>query len=93
MQIRNDAAVPLPANEFYIHDLVGCVVTTQDGRVLGELNAVLLGPANDIYVVGRGKEEILLPAIKDVIANVDIAARRITVTLTPGLLPDEAEEA
>ena len=92
VQVRDDEAIVLPENEFYIHDLIGCKVVTADGRELGSVTSVLSGPANDVYVVGSGKEEILLPAIKDVIQNVDIAARRITVTLTPGLLPDEAEE-
>ena len=93
VQVRDDQAVVLPANEFYIHDLIGCEVVTEEDRILGEVTAVLTGPANDVYIVGQGKEEILLPAIKEVIKNVDIASRRITVTLTPGLLPNEAEEA
>ena len=93
VQVRDDQAVTLPDNEFYIHDLIGCEVIAQENRLLGKVTAVLIGPANDVYVIGQGKDEILLPAIKDVIKNVDISARQITVTLTPGLLPEEAEEA
>ena len=91
--IRSDQTITLPANEFFIHDLIGCEVVTDEGRALGELTAVLTGPANDVYIIGQGKDELLLPAIKDVIKNVDIPNRRVTVTLTPGLLPNEAEEA
>ncbi len=93
VQVRDDQTMTLPANEFYIHDLIGCAVVTDEGRALGELTAVLTGPANDVYIIGSGKNELLLPAIRDVIQTVDVAARRITVTLTPGLLPNEAEEA
>jgi 16S rRNA processing protein RimM len=92
VQIRPVEAVRLPANEFYIHDLVGCEVVTADGRLLGSLTSVLRGGANDVYVVGSGKEEILLPAIKEVVQTVDMAARRIVVTPTLGLLPGEAED-
>jgi ribosomal 30S subunit maturation factor RimM len=46
-----------------------------------------------VYVIGRGKNEILLPAIREVVQSVDIDARRIVVTPTPGLMPGEAEEA
>jgi 16S rRNA processing protein RimM len=91
VQIRGQEAVQLPANEFYIHDLIGCEVVTSEGRLLGPLNQVLRGPANDVYVIGSGKNEILLPVIREVVRNVDMVGRRITVTPTPGLLPEEPE--
>ncbi len=87
--VRADDAVRLPENEYYIHDLIGCEVVTPDGRALGPLTSVLASPANDVYVVGKGKSEILLPAIRDVIVDVDLAGRRIVVRPTPGLLPDD----
>ena len=90
--VRASDAVPLAKNEFYIHDLIGCEVVTDLGVSLGKVTNVLTNPANDIYVVGSGKNEILLPAIRDVIQEVDVANRRILATPTPGLLPGEAEE-
>lgn len=91
VQIRRTDAVPLGKNEFYVPDLIGCVVVTPEGRELGAVSNVLRGSGNDVYVVGQGKNEILLPAIRDVIQSVDIEACRIVVTPTPGLLPGEAE--
>ena len=84
-------AVTLPDNEFYIHDLIGCEVVTSHGRVLGPLTSVLKNPANDVYVIGSGKSEILLPAVRDVVVEVNLDLRRITVNPTPGLLPEEHE--
>lgn len=92
VQVRREEAISLPENEYYIHDLVGCEVVTAEGRALGSLTSVLRGGAHDIYVIGSGKSEILLPAIKEVVSRVDMAERRILVTPTPGLLPDEAED-
>lgn len=92
VQIQRKEAVALPKNEFYIHDLIGCTVETPEGKVLGPLTSVLRGGANDIYVIGKGKDEILLPAIKEVVQSVDTTAKKIVVTPTPGLLPGEAEE-
>jgi 16S rRNA processing protein RimM len=89
VQIQPDDAVKLPENEYYIHDLVGCEVETVQGRRLGPVRSVLSGPANDVYVIGEGKAEILLPAIRDVVRSVDISARRIVVEPTPGLLPED----
>ena len=92
VQVRAQDAMRLPSNEFYIHDLLGCEVVTEQGRVLGSLTNVLRGGANDVYVIGQGKDEILLPAVKDVVRSVDVSRRRIVVAPTPGLLPDETPE-
>lgn len=94
--IRPCDAMPLPENEYYIHDLIGCTVVTEDGTKLGTLMSVMQGVANDVYVIKSApntKEEILLPAVRQIIQKVDIEARTIQVSLIPGLLPGEAEEA
>jgi 16S rRNA processing protein RimM len=91
VQLRANEAVGLAENEFYIHDLIGCEVVTTAGRVLGPLTNVMLGPANDVYVVGEGRSEILLPAISEVVRQVRLAERKIVVEPTPGLLPDEQQ--
>jgi 16S rRNA processing protein RimM len=64
-------------------------VVTSRGCVLGILTSVLFSPANDVYVIGQGKSELLLPAIRDVVLEVDVAHKRIVVEPTPGLLPEE----
>lgn len=89
VQVPAHEAVRLPANEFYIHDLVRCEVFTEQGRRLGSVCSVLRNQANDVLVVGKGKGEILLPMVRDVIRIVDVANGRITVNLTPGLLPQD----
>ena len=93
LQVRPKDAVRLPANEYYMHDLIGCDVFMENERPLGRLNSILRGGGNDVYVIGEGKDEILLPAIKEVVREVDLTHRRIVVSPTPGLLPGEAEEA
>jgi len=93
VQIRSYEAVRLPEHEFYIYDLIGCNVETVEGKLLGVLRQVLrTNNANDVYVIGEGKEEILLPAITDVVRSVDLNDRKIVVSPTPGLLPEEQED-
>ena len=92
VQIKTEDAVTLPENEYYIHSLVGCVVKLQSGKSLGTLTSILRTTANDVYVIGKGKDEILLPAIKDVVKHVNLDKRTIEVAPTPGLLPDEPAE-
>lgn len=71
---------------YRVQDLVGCSVVTVDGEMLGELRDVLPTGSNDVYVVGEGKNEVLIPALKNVVEKIDLAARRILVRLPHGLL-------
>ncbi len=77
----------LPDGEYYIDDLVGLKVVTVDGESIGRLIQVLETGANDVYVVRReGAKDVLLPAIPDVVREVDIAGGRMTVRLLEGLI-------
>ncbi|MYE31080.1 MAG: 16S rRNA processing protein RimM [Chloroflexi bacterium] len=83
----------LGQDEYYVHDLVGLEVVSAAGERLGRLAEVLRTGANDVYIVRRkGERDLLLPAIGDVIAEVDLDGGRMVVELLPGLLDgDEVE--
>lgn len=76
----------LPEGIYYIADLIGLDVYTEEGEFLGKVDDIYSTGANDIYVVKNemGKEK-LLPGIDDVIKNIDIDAGKITVNLIEGL--------
>lgn len=81
--------VALPDEDvFYVDDLVGMKVVTDEGQELGTIRQVLRYPANDVYEVGN----LLIPAIRDVIVGVDLDAGVVTIHPIPGLL-DEPEVA
>ena len=82
---RKDAA-PLEEGSYYIADLIGMQVYTEDGIILGVLQDIYNTGSNDIYVVRNelGKQ-ILLPAIKEVIKNISLEDNKITVHLLEGL--------
>jgi 16S rRNA processing protein RimM len=81
-----EQAAELAGDSYWVDDLLGCEVVTEDGSVLGELVEVIQTGANDVYMVrlpdGR---ELPLPATKEVIRLVDPSAARVTVRLLPGL--------
>jgi len=81
----------LGEDEWWPHDLEGCRVVTESGRDLGEVREVIANPANDLWVaVDAAGAETLVPALKDVLIDVDVAAKRIVVRDVPGLtVPDE----
>jgi 16S rRNA processing protein RimM len=80
--------VPPPAEGTYYHfQLLDLKVHDEDGTYLGRLSEVIITGANDVYVVLQESQELLIPAIADVILNVDLDAKRMTVALYPGLEP------
>jgi 16S rRNA processing protein RimM len=90
LMIPDEQAMPLGEHENYAHDLIGLAVETQDGKSLGTLVEILFTRANDVYVVSGPAGEILLPALREVILRVDLAAKKIIVAVPEGLL--DAEE-
>ncbi len=78
---------PLGEDENYICDLIGLKVITEEDEDLGQLIDVLQTGANDVYIVkmNNGKE-VLLPAIKECILNVDLDSQTMKVHLMKGLL-------
>jgi len=80
---------PLPDGEYYHHQLLDLQVFREDGEYLGILAEILVTGANDVYVIETDDgTEILLPAINDVIREIDLERGQIRVHLLPGLLPD-----
>ena len=84
--ITREQAVPLKKDEYFICDLIGCQVVTEDGTEVGELTEVLQTAANDVFVVqGKGKKEILVPYIDDCVKSVSMEEKKVTVILLPGM--------
>ena len=85
--ISREEALPLGENENFIADLIDMEVVTDEGETLGTLTDVLETGANDVYVVETSDgEEVLLPAIRDCILDVNAEEKRMTVHVLEGLL-------
>ncbi len=82
------SAVALDPNEYFDADLIGCTLVDEDGAELASVVGVEHYPGSDMLVVGARRT--LIPLVQAFVARVDVAAKRITVTLPPGLL-DERE--
>lgn len=87
LKVEGADRVPLAEGEYYVRDIVGCEVVTEDGESLGTIVDTMSPGANDIWVVKLAKgKELLLPVIDDVVLDVDVAARKVKVHLMEGLL-------
>jgi len=87
IKILRDQEEELEEGSYYVVDILGCKVNTDANQELGKIVDVFQTGSNDVYVVKdeQGKQ-ILLPAIKQVIKNVDIKNKIITVHLLEGLV-------
>jgi 16S rRNA processing protein RimM len=80
----------LPDGQYWPHQLEGCEVVTASGRSLGRITDVIANPANDLWVtVDDEGAETLIPAITEVVIEVDVGAERVTVREVPGLTAPE----
>ncbi len=78
---------PLEDGAYYVADLIGLTVKTEDGTELGAISDVFQTGANDVYEVRRlGQKNLLLPVIPDVVLRVDLGEKTVTVKLMEGLL-------
>ena len=85
--VTREHAIKLEEGEYFIFDLIGCDVITEDGQALGEVTEVLKTGANDVYVVqSEGGKEILIPYIKECVLNIDTKQKKILIRVMPGLL-------
>jgi len=89
VQIPIEEAVALDEGEYFLFQLDDVRVETEDGEWLGQIVEVIETGANDVYVVRGPRGEVLLPAIEEVVLDLDLEARRMVVHLMPGLLGDE----
>jgi 16S rRNA processing protein RimM len=79
-------ALPLPPGHVYPWQLVGCHVVTEDGRAIGEVSGIEPAPAHDLWVVRGAGREHLIPAVADIVIDVDVDARRVVIRPPEGLL-------
>lgn len=85
--IDREDAVPLETDEYFIADLIGMEVFTEDGKKFGKITDVMETGANDVYVIDSiSCGQVLLPAIKECIRSLDVEEGRMEIHLLPGLL-------
>ena len=85
--VAREDAVPLEEDEYYIGDLIGMQVFTEDGKAFGTLKDVMETGANDVYIIEtEAHGEVLVPAIHDCILDVDVEQKTMKIHLLPGLI-------
>ena len=87
LYVTREHAVKLKKDEYFIADMIGMDVFTEDGELFGALKDVMETGANDVYIIEMSDgKEVLVPAIKQCILDVDIENRKMVIHLLEGLV-------
>lgn len=86
IKVDRKAAVKLPKHTYFICDLIDLEVYDEKGMLLGTVRDVLQTGSNDVYVVQNSGKDILIPALKEVVKEVDLWNKKIIVELPEGLI-------
>lgn len=79
-------ALPAGPGRFYPWQLEGCRVEREDGSLVGHVSGIERSPAHDLWVVRDGPREHLVPAVGEIVRDVDLAGRRVVIRPPEGLL-------
>lgn len=82
IHVDRDNLVPLPEGHYYQFEIIGLKVNTETGEYLGKVTDILATGSNDVYVVEQdGQKPVLVPALKDVVLNIDTKNGQMIVKL------------
>ena len=84
--VPREAALPPAPGRFYAWQLEGCRVVTEAGSEVGRVSGIEQGPTQDLWVVVDGGRERLIPAVPEIVTEVDLAGRRVVIRPPEGLL-------
>ena len=86
IMVKREDVFPLKEGKFYVFQLLGLDVQTEDGTSVGTVHDVINSPANDVYVVRNGQREYLIPAVRQIVKDIDLQRGKITIDAIDGLL-------
>jgi len=86
ISIYDDQLRELPEDSYYLFDLEGMEVYSTEGEYLGNINIIYQTGANDVYEIVNKNKSFLIPAVKDVVKDVDIDNRKMVINVIEGLL-------
>ena len=87
LYVKREDAVELEEDEYFIADMIGIQVVTEDDEPFGTLKDVMETGANDVYVIDTEEHgEVLVPAIRECILDVDIENQKMKIHLMDGLI-------
>lgn len=91
LYVQQDQIPEMPNDMYLVSDLIGLTVQSQDGKYLGNIKEVMHMPAYEIYVIDTGKDEVLVPAVKEFVKQVDLGNSRMIIQPIDGMFDNDAD--
>jgi len=86
LEVERKNAVKLSKDTYFTFEIIGLEVYTENNIFLGKVENIVSTGSNDVYVVkSKDKEELFIPAIREVVKNVNLEKKRITIKMLDGL--------
>ncbi len=87
LKVPEEQQGKLDDGEFYYHEIIGCSVITTEGELIGKVKEIISTGANDVWVIQRhGEKDVLIPYIEQVVKDINIDQKEITIQVMEGLL-------
>ena len=87
LEVERKNAVKLPKDTYFVFEIIGLEVYTENNIFLGKVENVISTGSNDVYIVkNRNKEELYIPATREVVKNINLEKKRITINIVDGLI-------
>lgn len=80
LEVARENVVPLTDGNFYVFDILGMEVYSDDGSQLGVITDVIETGSNDVYVVEKAeRRQLLVPALKSIVTTIDVVGKRMII--------------
>ncbi len=86
LEIDASERIELPEGQYFYDQIIGLSVVTTGGEIVGTVESIIDGPANDVYAVRNGDKEHLIPATEQIVRSIDLGSGQMTIEPIPGLL-------
>ncbi len=86
IQVPEEAVAALPEDAYYVFEVEGCTVVSEDGAEIGIVREVLSLPANDVFVVDTPAGEVMIPVVRDIVVELSPEDSKIIIRPIPGLI-------
>jgi 16S rRNA processing protein RimM len=78
IKVKREDAVKLPKGRYFVVDIIGCKVVDENNKEIGNVSEVIFTGSNEVYWI-KGTKDILIPALEDIVLNIDIDNKIITI--------------
>ena len=87
LEVKRENAVKLPKDTYFLFEIIGLEVYDENNIFLGKVENIICTGSNDVYIVkDKNKKELSIPAIREVVKNIDLEKKRITIKMVDGLI-------